>query len=1188
MNQARFHAQQRFFWLHLIGLCTAVLLTLASARMSWADDTEIFRAEYEDSNSRPKVLIIFDNSSSMVTNTVPDTREDYNPSTTYPQMGAIQPGRLYWASGQTGSPPAASTANWFDANRNRCASSYGSLNVNADGTHAASGSGSGFFIGRFARWGANNPGGSSNSWRDLSSSFQTPTHVECSTDVGANSSSSNNGNGTGTGNPGNGYPRTSSPTPYGNRQSGVGDGWTTYRVYSANYMNYYHNPDIPKSNLTRLAVAQRVVTEVIRSSPDIDFGLAVFNNNNSTPHGGRIAHRIIENMTGVQRTGLVDLVAGLTAPTYTPLCETMYEVYRYFSGDTPLYGNATNPTNPPRDLNAQSGGKYISPLGGCQYVYVILMTDGEPTNDTQANSAIKSLTGKSCRNWSGSENCLPEMVEYMANVDLDGDPNNGVQKAITYTIGFATNQALLSETARVGGGQYFTADNVEELTAAFQGAITGILSINTTFTSPAVAVDSFSRTESRNEVFFGMFRPEEGTNWPGNIKKLRADASSGSVVLKDQNNVDAIDAAKGSLKETAQSYWSSTADGADVTKGGVGERLLASNLANRVLKTNVGNSLESFVYETFISGSCNTACQQTQRDKFNAADNDELRDLLAWARGWTNRSANVKRDWIMGDILHSRPVILDYGARADYSPNPGDPLQDLRVVVGTNAGFLHMFHSNTGNEAWAFFPQELGRIIKERRKDTVGGESIYGVDSPVVVYQYDENNDGIVNGNDKMYIFFGLRGGGRAYYGMDVTDPDAPALLWKIDNTSTGFSELGQTWSVPMITHIPGYTETVNGKTRPKPVLLFGGGYDPAYDNHNTTAAGTTASMGRGIYIVDAASGSLLWSATAAANSATNKQVVFPHPIAAPLTVFDSDGDHLADRIYATDVGGNVWRIDMAVARPATPPNDFHNKWQVSKVAALGSDVTNNAANDRRFFSAVDVASVTTGGRNYFMLLLGSGDRTNPLAIDNSDRFYMLRDMQFTPLASAPPTNQECDPTNGARKGDIRCSWPLTHANLYDAGQNLVQAGTGAQQQAALTALNAAKGWYLPLVQGAGEKSLAAAITLGGKVYFTTFTPPSDNDNNVNICVPTNGTARQYVVGLSDARAMIDYDLDSVFETSERSRIIGYGIYDTPSTFFKARGSGGGVELIRQDGRTEKVELNINRRVRTYWYDREF
>ena len=60
-------------------------------------------------------------------------------------------------------------------------------------------------------------------------------------------------------------------------------------------------------------------------------------------------------------------------------------------------------------------------------------------------------------------------------------------------------------------------------------------------------------------------------------------------------------------------------------------------------------------------------------------------------------------------------------------------------------------------------------------------------------------------------------------YALDISDPDSPSYLWGVDFNTIGFSEMGQTWSVPVVTIIPGYTD---GFGVPKPVIIFGAGYD--------------------------------------------------------------------------------------------------------------------------------------------------------------------------------------------------------------------------------------------------------------------------------------------------------------------------------------------------------------------------
>ena len=89
----------------------------------------------------------------------------------------------------------------------------------------------------------------------------------------------------------------------------------------------------------------------------------------------------------------------ITALGGTPLCETLYEASRYFSGASVEYGdddiNVGSPyyytkNVPPRDTAIESSKTYISPFSSCSdKVYVILITDGQPQSDTHADRTEK-------------------------------------------------------------------------------------------------------------------------------------------------------------------------------------------------------------------------------------------------------------------------------------------------------------------------------------------------------------------------------------------------------------------------------------------------------------------------------------------------------------------------------------------------------------------------------------------------------------------------------------------------------------------------------------------------------------------------------------------------------------------------------------------------------------------------------
>lgn len=1163
-----------------------------------ADDTEIYKVDVnEASGGRPKVLIVFDDSGSM-SFMVDQQRPAYDPSADYEQSFSAD--RIYWSTDGSVPEPRVridgdweDNPSWFAEDLNRCDSSFG--NLATDGRFTADrarrwvdsteidgdctwqcpsgeelrwrgGKRKEFWCrecdeyntkGKCKDWDWNAPAeqvctGSSTrpgTWQSLSDTINEPLHIECRNDVTAN----NAGNGSGISQ---GFPQNNVLT--GNEFSSNTDptvdwGSEVYTFYTAHYLNWYHDDSLEEPR-TRLDIAQEVISSLIRTNTGIDFGVMEFNGNaTGSEDGGRIVHRIIANMTTGDRQNVVDIVNSFTHAGSTPICESMYEAYRYLGGREVFYGYEKSSRSDSRgtydildrDADAERPiGTYDSPSIDCAYTYVILMTDGEPQNDTDANSRIENLTGKSCKryrdaNGNYSTNCLPELAEYMANTDLDDDTTNGNQFGITYTIGFTTDQELLRDAADKGKGQYYTASDAQELTEAFQGAIVSILSTDTTLTSPAVAVDTFARTQSRNEIFYAMFKPGENVDWPGNVKKLKLQVSNGNAVLVDANGADAIDPATGFIKDTAVTFWGSGKDGGSVDKGGVGALLARRDPAGRVIYTDTGTdgALEPF---TFVNVS---------PEAFGLDDNDELFEYFGvstwaaleqqvkWAQGYDafdqdgDGDSNEPRSWIMGDVLHSQPLILNYGARGDFTQT--DP--EMRLVLGTNAGFVHMFGNDDGEEDWAFFPGELVPLLQQRRQNAVSSSNIYGMDLTVVPYLLDVNSDGTINSanGDKLWLFMGMRRGGFAYYALDVSNPDTPALLWSIDPSVSGFEELGQTWSEPVVTRVPGYIDD-NGE--PKPVLVFGGGYDT---NKDATGPATADTVGRGVFVVDAETGALVWSVTPADSSATNlSEQGLLHSVAASVTVLDSNGDEISDRIYFADTGGNIWRIDLP---GQTLPDSSQDTWFVHKLARLNGGTP---ATDRRFFNAPDVVRARYNGNPADVVVIGSGDRANPNATDVDNRIYMVTDVQIAPYTTSAPTQPRC---GGGDFRDNRCLLPLTDNSLFDITDNIIVRGNGTEMSAAIAGLRAANGWRLDL-PGDGEKALAKSVTLGGKVFMPSFTPSSVLDD-VNVCEPLSGVGRLYSVDM--------------FNGDREVIPLGPIIPDTPSVHF---GEDGQVRLLLPPG----------------------
>ena len=135
-------------------------------------------------------------------------------------------------------------------------------------------------------------------------------------------------------------------------------------------------------------------------------------------------------------------------------------------------------------------------------------------------------------------------------------------------------------------------------------------------------------------------------------------------------------------------------------------------------------------------------------DELNVEDDDEhlnIDNMLAWAKGVnvdqvevSNKIPTIRND-VFGDPLHSKPLAINYASTSGS--------EDIRLIVGTNAGVLHMF-SDSGNsvdEAWAFMPKEFLKNISALRDNDPSSEKIYGIDGSATVYISDIDGDGAID-----------------------------------------------------------------------------------------------------------------------------------------------------------------------------------------------------------------------------------------------------------------------------------------------------------------------------------------------------------------------------------------------------------------------------------------------------------
>lgn len=889
--------------------------------------------------------------------------------------------------------------------------------------------------------------------------------------------------------------------------------------------------------VTKLANMKTAMNSIIDSVADVNIGLMNFTN---PQHGGRLVYPVTDIESAGARNDMKAVVNGMRAHTWTPIVRAYYEATMAMRGGPVEFGSGT----------------YTSPMvGECQNNHIVILSDGAATRGLSTD-AIKDLIGmrrnRSCENRNRDESCGVELARWLKTDKRSSSSDPIVDKAITtYTIGFNINSSFLADLATEGGGTYFRADTANELTAVFEDIIRAVSDIDTTFVAPATSINQFNRLTLGNDLYFSLFKPQPSTTWVGNLKRYQLGLSDGAIKILDQNMNEAVDADTGFFKDTAQSFWSDSVDGAEAGEGGAAAELPLQDLEG-------SNRRKVFTYLDDVNNNGPVVLERRNSDFMYEVhpENDGITDsvvppvnditatrenILRWARGHDEKNENPPSNTSgvrahIGDPLHSAPAIVNY------------PTKSV-VYFGTNEGFLHAIDSNNGREIFSFIPKELLRNLSTLYADERVVTHTYGLDGHVTVWHDDKdpNKDGIVNGSDKVYLYVGMRRGGRDYYAFDITDPEKPKFIWQIVGGSAEFPQLGQTWSKPIKTR-------VMHKGVIREVLIFGGGYSPNQDKEYGVAR-RNDSYGNSVYMIDAETGEKIWNA-----EAVSKWSDMTYSIPSDIRVLDTDGSGLADRMYVGDMGGQVWRFDIKQYHSSSDSTESFVSGGV--MADLGGS---NTANSIRFFNQPDVALINLQGERFLSISIGSGWRAHPLDEQTNDRFYMLRDN--TPLSA----------TGDYGRLDGSSYRAITDSDLVDVTTS------GGQLLS-----NIPYGWYIQM-EDSGEKVLGRSLTINNQVIFTAYTPGSAP----NACEPASGGSTAYVVKIANGdpvlvngRAQSDQNVTTEFDKENRKKTLKLsGIAPSPTAVFAQ--NGGDLLATVLIGTEELPGIEFSQLThRTYWLDR--
>lgn len=502
-----------------------------------------------------------------------------------------------------------------------------------------------------------------------------------------------------------------------------------------------------------------------------------------------------------------------------------------------------------------------------------------------------------------------------------------------------------------------------------------------------------------------------------------------------------------------------------------------------------------------------SAAQQTALDTVYRTGSDGA-DFLNYIRGDTTyeegSAAAVPtaskvyraRTTQVGDIVGSRvlPVAPPSGPFADGT-NPGYSTfkttyasRPTMLYVGTNAGVLHAINgalsgADAGKEVFAYVP---GAMFNGPTAPGTDGLQARGdpnfthkpmIDGPVSVFDIDLGRTPGGSGTNWRTVLVGSYGkGGKGYFAIDVTDPAtmtseatvAGRVMWEIHQSQAGYGDLGFTFGQPVAVRTRKYGW----------VLIFASGYN----NSNGNAY---------FFVVNPRTGALLEKVAAPVTGSASSQLGMAHLEAYVLDF--SEG--IADAVYAGDLKGNVFRLDVSSPSAAYTVTHFA---QVTNAAGTALPITTPPA----------VLLHPRLNRRYVAFGTGRLLDTSDITNTNPQVFAIFRDGNGAgfnkPHNSSNPTQPNTLPAG--------VSFPLQRSNLQFHNDLTVPLPV-------LTPPNPAAemGWWVDLgvsTGGNGYRVIRDPSTFNGMISFISTLPTPD------ACNPS-GVSRLYSVDAGTGRSEI-------------------------------------------------------------------
>jgi type IV pilus assembly protein PilY1 len=612
---------------------------------------------------------------------------------------------------------------------------------------------------------------------------------------------------------------------------------------------------------------------------------------------------------------------------------------------------------------------------------------------------------------------------------------------------------------------YFLVTNAGKLAEQLQNAFSQIVSRTS---SSAAAATNSKRLVTSAKVYQARFN---STEWFGELLAFSLN-SDGAISTQDWNAADRIlNRGAGSIITPAGRdifTYSYSTSGSNAYEGTGG--LLFNDI-----------DLLNDEQQTYLNTNGFGVVDGLGSDRINYLRGDQSKEKQ-------NGGSFRNRSSLMGDIVNSDPWFSGQFEDFGYSLLSGDEGDDYStfrntkltrtpaLFFGANDGMLHAINADKGYELFTFVPagvySKLSKLTSEFYGCTGSSNCLpheYFVDGAAksgdVYINQDSSDMTSVDTEDTTtrdwatVLVSTLGAGGQGLFALDVTTPStftSSNVLWEI---STTFAPDSSDLSTHFKNNL-GYT-----LSQASIVRMYDGSWAAivanGYDSNNNTAA---------LYVIDIKTGKVIADFYTQVGSSSE-----PNGMSTPIAI-DYDGDKITDTIYAGDLQGNLWKIDVKDTNP--------NKWKFAFKSG------NKPA---PFFKAVDADGVAqpitskpqvgVHPKGGLMVYFGTGKyfETGDDVVGSSPQiqtFYGVR-----------------DEGSSTERSKLQKQTIVYEANNFNNTDLDIRVTSDTQ----VIYSESITGWYIDLKSpnlatnaGEGERVVSAPLLRAGRIIFVTLIPESD------------------------------------------------------------------------------------------------